>query len=71
MIIEKGIPLPTNARTDWSFLEKMEIGDSVFIPEVSGAAVAARATQKTSVAHMRFKTQCKKGMGGTRIWRIA
>lgn len=70
--IEKGIPIPTRSAGGeiTSILQKMEVGDSVFVPKpankVTGSVQYFCGLKKYSD---RFKIRSVEG--GSRIWRIA
>lgn len=65
MQIDKNIPIPR--RSSWAEIaEKMEEGDSVFLPTQSKASTLATAIRK-----LGFTAQQKKEGEGVRVWRGA
>jgi hypothetical protein len=68
--IEKGVPLPSNARGPLSKLpfEQMEIGDSVFFP---GKKAAQMSGYLAKSRHLGKQFTARTLDGGCRIWRIA
>jgi len=74
--IEKGVPIPTmrGRGRDWFILNKMEIGDSIFIPRGSMASLESARTSIFSVFRRypdrKFTTRALRERDGIRIWRI-
>ena len=68
--IEKGVPMPRNGaggRTKYPW-DKMEVGDSFFVPGTRNRGVNPGAA---SLRLSPKKFAMRKVDGGTRIWRIA
>ena len=67
VIIEKGIPVPPNAKEKWRFLDDMEIGDSLIV-------TTAHEFEKVrgSMYNRGIKYRSRKEPNGTgyRLWRI-
>lgn len=65
--IDRGIPIPENPkRSDkYSFMKKMEIGDSVFLPDSAKNSVHNAASRAGITVIMRTV------QNGIRVWRTA
>jgi len=69
--IEKGIPLPTTARTPRAEkypLRQLEVGDS-FVAPVGQAALSAHARRVAKDTGYKFVV--RHAEGGARVWRKA
>ena len=67
--IEKGVPVP-KARTPMKYpFEKMEVGDSFFVPKSQGNVSSAAVYWQKRHKGRRFVTRAENG--GARCWRVA
>lgn len=69
--IERGIPLPTDARggvAKYPFRE-MQIGESCFIPGRNREGVSGALNYARLKTGFRFVSRCQAG--GVRVWRAA
>jgi len=67
MILEKGIPVPPARKNKWSFLDSMEVGDSLMV-------TTARDFEnvRTAMRQRKMRYRSLKDPSGTswRLWRI-
>lgn len=72
--IEKGIPVPTNAKGAIAKVNRhhMEVGDSYFLAEEKSTAAETNRTKAWKRLHQpTWKFTHRKVEGGIRVWRIA
>ena len=65
--IDKGIPMPTRSTEKYPF-EKMEVGDSFFVPGLGIRSVSTRVEDESRKSGRKFKSRSVEG--GVRVWRI-
>lgn len=68
--IEKGVPMPMQNKGQWAYLDKMEIGDSIFLNknkyDLDKAVQSVRSWGYPRDIY--FSSRCQEN--GVRIWRI-
>ena len=70
MEIEKGFPIPVKEPQTATF-SKMEVGDSIFIPNENGGGRTVRNARTWGAADgRRIRFSAKSVDGGVRLWRI-
>lgn len=69
--IEKGIPIPTRPPRPLKYpLDKMEIGDSFFVPNKKRETMRVQITEaQKRLWPKRFTVRAVTG-GGVRVWRV-
>ncbi len=73
--IEKGIPIPTQSRVGRGpsefthTLATMKKGDSLFMPNETGARIGRRVSSYALANKLRGHYVCRTMDGGVRIWR--
>jgi hypothetical protein len=69
MTIEQGIPVPPMPKNDFSPLGRLQVGESVFFPDIS------TTNMSSPILHWSHRTGygfTRKTMdGGVRVWRTA
>lgn len=71
--IESGVPLPAsyiNGRPASYPFRKMEVGQSIFIPEEKVSPHHAAKRAYAAGRRTGYKFTCRKVDGGVRVWRI-
>lgn len=77
--IEKGVPIPSVKRstgkrknTSKYKVEKMEVGDSVYVPGIESKSIHAYLYYwRTRHNHPDYKFTVRSDKNGVRFWRIA
>ena len=71
-MIDKGVPIPGKKKGKWSFINDMEVGDSIFLDNHSDFE-KARYSMIHYCKKNKWSYQTRKEPDGTgyRIWRTA
>ena len=69
--IEKSIPVPTRQRRNkfGDVAEKMNVGDSVFVPGMTGAQAGNRFRMAAAYRNLKMKFSGRNEGDGARVWR--
>lgn len=67
MILERGIPVPPAKKNKWSFLDSMEVGDSLMVTTSRDFENARTAMRQRK---MRYRSLKDPAGTGWRLWRI-
>lgn len=72
--IDKGIPIPlsrSGGQKTQDLVMLMEVGDSIFVPDVTSSATASsRLGLSWRAAKYQRQFTCRKVEGGVRVWRV-
>lgn len=68
--IEKGIALPQCNRAGFYPWQKMKVGDSFFVKDITGQKVFSAASQFGKRQSPKWKFSYRSMDGGIRVWRI-
>jgi hypothetical protein len=71
-MIEKGVPIPKPRKSKWSFINDMEVGDSIHVdnePDYQRARDAMR--HYCRINEWNYITRKEPDGSGYRVWRTA